>query len=162
MRVKRISTAVAVAVVVVLGLGGCVAESRIDEYQAAAEALSERLGAEVPDEVIVGDVFVDSSIGYGIATGPVWADVYRDYNLVDEAGVSERAAAAVMAVLEDEGWRRTRENDNASGLGQIVDAFRKDGWYVAVSWATTREGRAETISIAVTSPATARDDYPVL
>jgi hypothetical protein len=145
----------------VLGLGGCVAESRIDEYQAEAEALSERLGAEVPDELIVGDVFVNSSIGYGIATGPVWAHVYRDYNLVDEAGASERAAAAMAAVLEDEGWRhgRMREAD-----GVIYDGYGRDKWNVEIQWTDPNAdvSLAERISIAVTSPATARDEYPVL
>jgi hypothetical protein len=159
----RMVVAGVVAVTMVLSLGGCVAESRIDEYQAEAEALAERLGAEVPEELIMGDAIVTSSIGSAspMASSSVWWDVDRGYNLVDEPGASERAAAAVMAVLDDEGWRRRRENDNASGLGRIVDAFWKDGWYVTVSWLKTREGRAETVDIWVTSPTTSRGDHRV-
>ncbi len=162
MRAKRMVVAGVVAVTMVLSLGGCVAGSRIDEYQAEAEALSERLGAEVPDELIVDEPIVDSTIGYAVATGPVWSHVSRHFVLVDGPGASERAAEAVAAVLEDEGWsyRRVRETDGGSW---IYDGYWRDKWYVELRWvdSSAQEGVAETISIAVTSPATSRDDYPV-
>lgn len=155
--VSRVSAASTV-LLLISTLAGCVAESRIDEYRAEAEALSKRLGAQVRDELIVGDAFVDSYLGYGVASGPVWWHVYRDYNLVDEDGASEHAATSVAAVLMDEGWshRRVRETDEGS---LIYDGYRRDEWYVELQWVVADSDMAEAISIAVTSPTTSpRED----
>lgn len=163
MRVKRISVAVTVAVAMVLSLGGCVAESLNEEFRAEAEALSERLGAEVPAELIVGDVVADSTMGYGSASGPadsIWWNADRGFNLVDAPGASQQAAEAVRVILDDEGWQHERGIDNENGSGAVVDEFRLDGWYVELAWVKTTEGRAETLSIGVTSPATTRGTDP--
>lgn len=163
MRVRRRLT-VMMVVAVAMTLGGCtVTESRNEEYRTQAEALSERLGAQVPTELIVGDVIANSTMGYGSTSGAadaIWWNADRGFNLVDEPGASQRAAEAVRVLLDDEGWRHERDVDDENGSGAVIDEFRLGGWYVELAWMKTTEGRAETLSIGVTSPATTRGTEP--
>jgi hypothetical protein len=102
-------------------------------------------------------------MGYGSASGPadsIWWNADRGFNLVDAPGASQQAAEAVRVILDDEGWQHERGIDNENGSGAVVDEFRLDGWYVELAWVKTTEGRAETLSIGVTSPATTRGTDP--
>lgn len=131
-------------------------DSRLDEYHAEAEALSQRLEDAVPADLVAGPSIVDSAVRSDVSPGPAdpaWWQVWRIMDLVEEQDASARAAEAVSDVLTDEGWAYSRVRETDGGT-RFAEGFRRDGWYVEVTWVASIEGKAEPLEITVASPVT--------
>lgn len=132
------------------------ADSRLDEYRVEAERLSEQLAAAVPADLIEAEAIVESAVRHDVgadAASPAWWQVRRVMRLIEEQDASAVAAESVAAVLIGDGWDQSRVRESEEGR-RIVDGYRKDDWYVELTWITTEPGMAEAFSTLVVSPTT--------
>lgn len=153
---RRIVAATA-ALTFALLLGGCAmaTESRLDEYRVEAERLSEELAGLVASD---GDDIVDSAARSDVGTDPsdpAWWQVSRTIDLGVVTDASADAARTVSESLTSDGWTSERVRETAGGT-RIADGFRRDEWYVEVTWVTSEEGKSEPLEIVVVSPTTTR------
>lgn len=156
-----------VALLASVGLiGGCAvsADSRLDEFQAEGEAISQQIVEAVPVEVIAeGSPRTESkgrlapSMGQTPRT-PAWWEVNTSVNIVNEPAASETAATAVGSALVDDGWVKAEERGSSDPVYKS-DEYRRDGWYVAVGWIRSEPGTVESLRVLVVSPDTVRGDH---
>lgn len=150
-------------------LGGCavVGESRLDEFQAESESISQQIVEAVPAMVVAEeDLRVDSggqlapSMGDGPQT-PAWWQVRTSVPVLNEPEASETAAIAVGAMLIDEGWAKAEESGSDNPVYK-TDEYRRDGWYVQVGWIRSDPKTVESLRILIVSPQTVRGDHDEL
>ena len=141
-----------------------VGESRLDEFQAEGESISQQIVEAVPETVVAEeDLRVDSggqlapSMGDGPQT-PAWWQARTSVPVVNEPVASETAATAVGAMLIDEGWAKAEEPGSDNPVYK-TDEYRRDGWYVQVGWIRSDPKTVESLRILIVSPQTVRGDH---
>ena len=75
--------------------------------------------------------------------------------------VQDAASEAITAVtgsLAQEGWSSSRVRETDGGQ-TVTDGFRRDDWYLEISWSRSRPGAVERFDIFVISPNTVRGDH---
>ncbi len=75
--------------------------------------------------------------------------------------VQDAATEAITAVtgsLAQEGWSSSRVRETDGGQ-TVTDGFRRDDWYLEISWSRSRPGAVERFDIFVISPNTVRGDH---
>ena len=150
---------------VALVIGGCAVpgESRLDEFQAEGESISQQIAAAVPAELIADEASYDSRGQLAPSMGntpqsPAWWQVGVSVALRDAPGTSETAATAIGAALIADGWEKAKEQGADNPIHK-TDKYWRDGWYVEVGWVRSDPGMAESVSALVVSPDTVRGDH---
>lgn len=137
--------------------------SRLDDYRAQAEKLSDELIATIPATLAGTTGALNSRMTLGAdisshedADAPAWWNVDRSVTPAPVANAAKDVAAAMAAHLTAGGW--SEKNVRADGE-RTVDGYRKDGWYVEIAWYSTAPGKAEALDLAIVSPQTVRGDH---
>lgn len=159
----------AVALLSVLMLGGCsvAVDSRIDEYQKTAEDLVTHVVQLIPSDLQpVQDAATDSR-GVAPQNGVTaqkrpqdtarW-EVRTYLALANRQDAASEAITAVTGSLAQEGWSSSRVRETDGGQ-TVTDGFRRDDWYLEISWSRSRPGAVERFDIFVVSPNTVRGDH---
>jgi hypothetical protein len=163
----RLLVGFALAVLCALVLTGCIAESRLDEFQADGDALALEIIELVPEEL---EATLDGELdSHGVApqngvfpgkraNDSAYWSVRAYASLIARDGASAEAIVAVTEAMVADGWTACRVREVAQGL-TVVDGFHRDGWYVEIAWVRSRPGHVERFDIWVVSPRTVRGDH---
>lgn len=156
-----------VALLASVGLiGGCAvsADSRLDEFRAEGEAISQQVVESIPAAVIA-DEAPDSASAGRLAQSmgdtpqtPAWWEVKTSVVMLEEPAASETAATAIETALVDDGWKKAEESGSPDPVYK-TDEYRRDGWYVRVAWVRSTPKTIESLRVLVVSPDTIRGDH---
>ncbi len=146
-------------------LGGCAVsvESRLDDFRSEGEAIADQIVTSIPETLVAqGGSDLGSKGRLAPSSGntpqtPAWWEVETTVDLVEEPTTSEQAAAAVGDALVSDGW--TKAEKGSSDPVYQTDEYRRDGWYVSVSWVRSQPDIVEDLGVLVVSPDTVRGDH---
>lgn len=143
------------------------ADSRLDEYRKTAEELAAHVVQLIPSDLTpTADAPMDShgvAPQNGVSAQPRPQDTarweVRTYiALIARQDAAASAIDAVTRSLEQEGWTSSRVRETGGGR-TVTDGFRRDDWYVEISWTRSERGAVERFDIFVVSPDTVRGDH---
>lgn len=139
-------------------------ESRLDDFRSEGEAISQEIVESIPDALVAqADSDLDSTGRLAPSSGdtpqtPAWWEVSTTVDLVEEPTTSEQAATAVADALVADGWTKAQEKGSSDPVYQ-TDEYRRDGWYVSISWVLSAPDIVEDLGVLVVSPDTVRGDH---